>query len=56
MPTKKKSKKQDPKLVSKQKHEIKYVAKKLKTSQKKVRAAKAAVGRSRKKIESELKK
>ncbi len=58
MPTKKvtKKKKMDGKLVSKQPHELKYTAKDNKVSQKKVRAAKKAVGRSRKKIEAELRK
>lgn len=46
----------DSKLVSKEPHELKYVAKKKKKSIKKVRAAKAKVGRSRKKVEEELDK
>jgi hypothetical protein len=53
MPAKKKTKKMEAKLVSKEKHEIKYTAKKAKTSQKKVRAAQAKT-RSRKKIMAEL--
>lgn len=51
-----KNKKMDSKLVSKEQHELKYTARKKKTSVKKVRAAKKKVGRSRKKIESELDK
>ena len=53
-PKKKKHPKMDKLLVSKEKHEIKYTAKKAGTSQKKVRAAQAKT-RSRKKIMKELK-
>lgn len=53
---KKKHPKMDKKLVSNQPHEIKHEGRKMKTSQKAVRAAKKAVGPSRKKIESELRK
>ncbi len=51
----KKHKKMDGKLVSKQKHEIAYEAKKLKVKPAAVRDAKKQVGRSRKKIEKALK-
>lgn len=43
----KKSKKMDPKLLSKQKHEVAYLAKKLGTTQKIIRDAHVVVGRSR---------
>ena len=48
----KKPKKMDPKLVSAQRHEIAHLAKKLKTTQAVIRAAHAAVGRSRKLVEA----
>lgn len=51
-----KKKKMDSKLVSKEPHELKYTAKKKKTSVKRVRAAKKKVGRSRRKVEKELDK
>ncbi len=48
----KKPKKMDRKLLSKEKHEIAYLAKKLKTTQKIIRDAHAVVGRSRKLVEA----
>ncbi len=44
----------DSKLVSNEKHELNYVARKSKKSVKEVKGAKAKVGRSRKKITKEL--
>lgn len=52
----KKNKKMDSKLVSKEPHELKYLAKNKKKTVKKVREAKSKVGRSRKKVEAELDK
>jgi len=49
-----KKKRMDPKLVSKTRGEIGYEAKKTGKSSLEVRSAKKIVGRSRKKIESEL--
>lgn len=51
-----KKKKMDSKLVSKQPHELKYLAKKKRKPVKAVKAAKAKAGRSRKKVEAELDK
>ncbi|WP_138518991.1 DUF3606 domain-containing protein [Limnobacter alexandrii] len=51
-----KKKKQDSKLVSKQKHEIDYVAKKLKVSVDAVKKAQKEAGPSRKAVEKKLKK
>jgi CMP-N-acetylneuraminic acid synthetase len=48
----KKSKKMDRKLVSSETHEIAYLAKKLRTTRAVIRAAHAAVGRSRKLVEA----
>lgn len=50
-----KKKKQDGKLVSSQKHELKYTAKDNKVPVQKVKEAKVAVGPSRAKIEKKLK-
>ncbi len=57
MPTKKKSRKMDQKLVSekdKNESEIKYIAKRYKVKVKDVRAARKKVGRSRVKVYAEL--
>jgi hypothetical protein len=45
-------KKMDRRLVSREKHEIAYLARKFRTSQKVIRAAHKAVGRSRKRVEA----
>lgn len=47
--------KMDPKLVSSERHEIKYLAKKLRVTQKLVRLARTTAGRSRIKVTAFIK-
>lgn len=54
MSVKKRKKKQDPKLVSKQKHEIAYIAKKFGVRLALVKAVVSVVGISRRKVYKEL--
>lgn len=54
LPPKKKSRKMDPKLLAKDKHEINYIAKRYKVKVGDVKLARTKVGRSRAKVYAEL--